>query len=392
VREQGPQQAEARLRLLLDSVKDYAIVTLDLAGRIETWNAGACQVFGYRSDEVIGQPFDILFTPEDRAVGAPATELQQALEDGAANDERWLIRKNGSRFFAGGTVSTILGESGAASGFVKIAHDMTEFRRYGEGLRRIQDNLEERVAQRTSELAAANVSLEAEVVQRRSGEEHVRSLLRRLVTVQEDERRRIARDLHDHLGQQMTALRLNLDSLKAHPESLGDMDVRIETADRLATQLEADVDFLAWELRPAGIDELGLAATLQRFIAEWSHHYGIDGEFHSSGLDGARLGVDVEINLYRIAQEALNNVYKHAKATCVDMILERRQNNIVLIVEDNGTGFDPGDTVTHGTDRDLGLIGMRERASLTGGTLDIESAPGKGTTIFVRIPLAGSQA
>ncbi len=390
MREQGPQQAEARLRLLLDSVKDYAIVTLDLAGRIETWNAGAREVFGYRVDEVIGQPFDILFTPEDRAVGTPATELQQALEDGAASDERWLIRKDGSRFFAGGTVSAILDDSGTALGFVKIARDMTELRRYGEGLRRIQDNLEERVAQRTGELAAANVSLEAEVVQRRSGEEPMRSLLRRLVTVQEDERRRIARDLHDHLGQQMTALRLNLDSLKAHPESLGDMDVRLETADRIATQLEADVDFLAWQLRPAGIDELGLAATLQRFIGQWSHQHGIDGEFHWSGRERERLGLEVEINLYRIAQEALNNAYKHAQATRVDIILEKRQENVVLIIEDNGTGFDPA-LASKGLDGGLGLVSMRERASLAGGTLDIESAPGKGTTIFVRIPLAGSQ-
>jgi PAS domain S-box-containing protein len=380
------QQSEARLRLLLDSLKDYAIVTLDPAGRIETWNRGAGKAFGYTADEVLGQPFDILFTPEDRALGVPAMELRQAREEQSSSDQRWLRRKDGSTFFADGTVSPLEDDSGVLSGFVKIARDVTERRRYEEGLRRTQDELTGRVAQRTSELATANVSLEAETLGRRSGEERVRSLLRRLVTVQEDERRRIARDLHDHLGQLMTALRLNLDALKGGRES-GDADERVENADRIASRLEADVDFLAWELRPAGIDELGLPATLQRFIREWSHHYGIDGEFHASGIDRERLGVDVEINLYRIAQEALNNVYKHAKATCVDMILERRQNNIVLIVEDNGSGFDPGQTVNGGMDRGLGLVGMRERASLAGGTLDVESGPGRGTTIFVRIPL-----
>ncbi len=99
----------------------------------------------------------------------------------------------------------------------------------------------------------------------------------------------------------------------------------------------------------------------------------------------------MEINLYRIAQEALNNVYKHAKATCVDMILEKREDNVVLIVEDNGTGFDPGATASQGVDDGLGLLSMRERASVAGGTLEIESSPGKGTTIFVRIPIAGGQ-
>jgi PAS domain S-box-containing protein len=384
--EEQLRQSEARLRLILESVQDYAIVTTDTMGRIDTWNTGAARAFGYSAAEITGQPVDVLFTPEDRRAGVPELEMRQAAEEGCANDQRWVMRKDGSRFFVDGTLSPLLDGAGTLTGYVKIARDLTDRKRY-EHLRRSQEDLEARVLERTRELASANVSLEAEVHERRSGEDRVRRLLRRLVTVQEDERRRIARDLHDHLGQQMTALRLNLEALKRSRQAGDDLTTLIENAERIATRLEADADFLAWELRPAGIDDFGLPATLGRFVGEWSKHYGIDGEFHASGLDRERLALDAEINLYRIAQEALNNVYKHANASRVDMILERRDNHVVLIIEDNGTGFDPAAAMRSGAERGLGLIGMRERAALAGGTLDVESGPGKGTTIFVRIPL-----
>jgi signal transduction histidine kinase len=209
-------------------------------------------------------------------------------------------------------------------------------------------------------------------------------LVRLLVRTQEDERRRIARDLHDQMGQQLTALRLKLETLKISAGKGEDSSAQVEQIQAIARQIESDIDFLAWELRPAALDDIGLVATLAGYIKNWSKHFNIPADFHSNGLDNQRLFPEVENNLYRIAQEALNNVYKHAQATRVDVMLERRDHHAVLIIEDDGVGFLPSETPD--ASQGIGLVGMRERAAILGGTLEIESAPGTGTTLFVRVP------
>jgi signal transduction histidine kinase len=146
------------------------------------------------------------------------------------------------------------------------------------------------------------------------------------------------------------------------------------------------VDFLAWELRPAVLDDLGLAVALPRFVEEWSDHYKIPAEVRLSGYESGQLSRDGEVTFYRVAQEALNNVVKHAHARRVDVILEHRDGTVVLVIEDDGVGFDPADHELAA--RGLGLVGMRERAGLLGATLDLESAPGKGTTVFLRCRLS----
>jgi signal transduction histidine kinase len=144
-----------------------------------------------------------------------------------------------------------------------------------------------------------------------------------------------------------------------------------------------------WELRPTALDDLGLPAALAIHTSRTDHPRRHAVELHTSGLSEDRLASQAETTLYRIAQEALTNVAKHSRATHVDVILERRVDQVVLIVEDNGTGFDPGDA---GTNRhDLGLSGMQERASLVGATIQVESSAGKGTTILVRMPVAPAE-
>jgi signal transduction histidine kinase len=153
-------------------------------------------------------------------------------------------------------------------------------------------------------------------------------------------------------------------------------------------RLNSDVDFLAWELRPAALDELGLDAALQTFVREWSEHFRIEARYEGLGLGGPRLPPEVETNLYRILQEALQNVHKHAGAAHVSVVLERRDGLAVLVVEDDGCGYDPGEEVAADSNKGMGVVNMRERAALVGGELEIESAPGAGATIFVRVPLA----
>ena len=264
--------------------------------------------------------------------------------------------------------------------------DITEMKVAKGELERARRELEDKVVERTSELKEANESLWSEVAERRQSELVRVKLLSQLVSAQEAERSRLARDLHDQLGQQLTALRLKLESIKIHPpKRAAERDSAIDKLLDITSQLDSDVDFLAWQLRPVALDDLGLLEALKIYVSRWSEHVNISAEFHSTGFeDTDRMAPEIENNLYRIAQEALNNVAKHSRASNAAVLLERRDDHVVLIVEDNGSGFSPED---HPTDSQLGLTGIRERASLLGGTVEVESTPGKGTSIFVRIPL-----
>jgi PAS domain S-box-containing protein len=210
--------------------------------------------------------------------------------------------------------------------------------------------------------------------------------VRRVISAQEDQRRRIARDLHDQLGQQMTGLRLKLELLASASQENGAQKKLLADAQRIAEEIDRHLDFFTGELRPAMLDDLGLVAAIRQFVQQWGENFGIRADFHSSGLEERRLDSDVETQVYRIVQEALHNVYKHAKARHVGVMLEHRDSHLVLIVEDDGSGFRVSQIVSQGSARGLGLIGMRERAALVGGSMEIESSPGRGTTIFLQVP------
>jgi PAS domain S-box-containing protein len=381
------RESDARLELMMESVEDYAIMMLDAEGHIEMWNPGAERVFGYTAQEVTGQYFAIIFTPEDRRREMPVKEMETARDKGRAADERWHVRKDGTRFYVSGVLTPLRDADGAVTGYVKIARDLTEQQRAEEELRRANDELEVRVRERTFELAKVNESLRDEITDRIQTEKDRVRLLRQIVRAQEDERRRIARDIHDQVGQQMTALRLNLAALDQGLSGDGKLRVKLDQTKTIAERLDADVDFLAWELRPAALDDIGLAEAMGTFVREWSNHSGVEAQFHTSGLDKERLSPETGTNLYRIMQEALNNTMKYAQARHVDVLLERRDNQVVLILEDDGVGFNPEKEASADGDKGMGLIGMRERAALVGGTLQIESKPKAGTTIFARVPV-----
>jgi two-component system CheB/CheR fusion protein len=371
------RDSEERLRLLIDSALDYAIFTMTDDGLVDSWNAGAERLFGYTASEIIGSPADILFTPEDQAVGASARELEEARRHGRAADERYHVRKNGARFFCSG-VTRRLGTGGI--GFAKIARDLTSQRDGAAAIERARVELEEHVRARTAEL-------QAEIAEHESAKSAITNLLHRIVSAQEDERRRIARDLHDQLGQQLTALRLALERHQA--DNGGPPGDSIDEALRLTRQIGKDVDFLAWELRPAVLDELGLVAALPRFLTEWSGHVGVTAEFRLRGFEPGQLHSEAELAFYRIAQEALNNVAKHAHASRVDVILAAADTNVVLVVEDDGIGFEPGGEPPR--DVGLGLASMKERAALVGASVEIESTAGKGTSVYVRCAMAAAR-
>jgi len=226
---------------------------------------------------------------------------------------------------------------------------------------------------------------QAEESRERERSERARTeLLGRMVFAQEDERRRIAREMHDQFGEQLTALGLRIRMLKEAAAGREDLSAQIAALEDVAQQLDRDVDHLVWELRPTALDDLGLRAALANYLQDWSLRVSVQAELHTTGLTTERLASEIETTLYRIAQEALNNIAKHAGARHVEIILERRSDQVLLIVEDDGVGFDPAEM--DGERRGFGLLGMQERAALVGATVQIESARGEGTTIFVRTP------
>jgi signal transduction histidine kinase len=189
--------------------------------------------------------------------------------------------------------------------------------------------------------------------------------------------------MHDQFGEHLTALALRIRVLKDASGDRADWRAHVESIEGIAQRLDHDVDQLVWQLRPTALDDLGLRAALGNYVQDWSARVGIPARLHTSGLLDDRLAADVETALYRIAQEALTNVAKHASAANVEVILERRADHVVLIIEDDGAGFELAsrETATEG----FGLLGMRERAALVGATLEIESSAGNGTAIFVRM-------
>lgn len=231
--------------------------------------------------------------------------------------------------------------------------------------------------------AGVGISIVRDLSPGRDAEQRERMLMRRLVTAQEEERRRLARDLHDQVGQTVTAISLGL---KALENSVDDAALlgRIAWLRELADQINAEIHTTVSTLRPAALDQLGLIEAVTAFAADWSRRYGIAVDLQADDACG-RLLPEVETATYRIVQEALTNVAKHAGARSVAMVVDISDTALRVVVEDDGVGFDSA-APDH---RRHGLRGMNERAALVGGTVEIESTRGSGTSVFIHMPLTG---
>ena len=211
-------------------------------------------------------------------------------------------------------------------------------------------------------------------------------LLAKVISAQEEERKRIARELHDETSQALTSLMVGLrfvsDSTNSH-------DIRAKTKELrvLTSQTLNEVHRIATELRPSLLDDLGLVDAIQKYTDEYSSKFSIKIDFHVSGIDKLHLSSEIEVSVFRIIQEALTNTAKYAEAKNVSVVLNCRDSSLIVVIEDDGKGFntnfvsDPRNTVK------LGIFGMHERASLIGGNLTIESKPGDGSTVFLEVPL-----
>jgi signal transduction histidine kinase len=247
------------------------------------------------------------------------------------------------------------------------------------------------VAERTAELRQANEELRREIAQRQRAEAGHLQALNRLVELQETERAGIARELHDQLGQELNALHLALGMLREHLQNPDRAEAELRRLREQTSHLIQAMHHMAWELRPPALDDFGLEVALQRYCSDYAQRTGLNVRFHARNMDVERLPLRAETALYRVAQEALANVYFHARATTVSVLLQRRGSLVSLIVEDDGQGFNVEALRAQSDIRHyLGLLGMEERMLLVGGSLTIESRPGEGTTVLARLPFTTS--
>jgi PAS domain S-box-containing protein len=338
--------------------------TTDADGRIQSWNREAQALFGYSSEDLRERSWGILIAAE------PGDASPSDAQAGSSTAVVRRFRRRDGREFVARHASIPLTTAEGNVGYAQViitgsASDGSATADSGSG-----DTVAISPSTRHAEL-------------RYSEEARVR-LLRRLVVAQEEERRRIARDLHDHLGQQLTALRLKLESVQNAAADVPSARAPLVQAADLLTQIDRDIDFLSWELRPAALDEFGLTAVLDNYVKEWSRYSQVPARFHADRVAEIHVPPEIESTLYRIVQEALNNVARHARARAVSVVLEKRGGTMSLVIEDDGVGFDAS-TISNTM---IGLVSMRERAAVVGGTLDIEPTAGGGTTVFARVPLA----
>ncbi|OFW27435.1 MAG: hypothetical protein A3H27_13940 [Acidobacteria bacterium RIFCSPLOWO2_02_FULL_59_13] len=271
----------------------------------------------------------------------------------------------------------------------KLQQEVIERRRAECALQRAQDELEERVRQRTEELARANNILQAEIVERKWAEESLREseyryreLARRAERIREQERTRISREIHDELGQSLTAVKMDLAQLSALISK--DVDSAIRQTRLISNQLDSSMDMvrrIASDLRPRNLDYLGLAAAIEWHVKEFEARTGIQSNLKLR--ENLHLNTEQATVLFRILQETLTNVARHAEASSVSVQLDEGPEGVILEITDDGKGIEDSRV------RDLksiGILGMQERAAGIGGTLEILGIPGKGTSVRVRIP------
>lgn len=346
---------QAQLSAIVESSND-AILIRGIDRTILSWNAAAERLFGWSAQEAIGQPIDLIVPPERPGILHRFTE-QMGRGEPLNPIETSHLRKDGSRIPTQVTFSPVRGERDTVIAYSFTVRDMTELKRKEEALRGYANRL--------------------------------RDLSYRLRTVEEAERHAIARELHDRIGQELSTFGLLLGSLGARlpPESLSAVEKQLQDMQTLLQSMVEDVRDVMAELRPPVLDDYGLLAALRQFASEFAQRSGIAAEL--SGIDlRPRLPPVVETAMFRICQEAFNNIAKHAQAKHVDISLHEASGRVILEIADDGVGFDvnamPPDK------QHWGLATMRERAEAVGMAFRLESAPGAGTRILLEAERAAT--
>jgi PAS domain S-box-containing protein len=373
-REHGERlrESEERFRMLIEGVPDYAIYMMDPTGKITTWNTGAERIKGYTASEIIGQSFAVFFTEEDVLSGTPRQILEMAARQGRSEQEGWRRRKDGTRFWVNALVTALRDKSGKLVGFSKITRDITERMQQQEALKKEMAEKEKA----RSEL--------------RKSEDSLRRLSLNLLRTQDEERRRIGREMHDSLGQYLSALKMKLGTLAIRdttlsPEATGEL----AQCAALLDECVKEVRTISYLLYPPMLEEMGLKSAISWYLDGFAQRSGVKTTFEVSP-DVERPSRDVELALFRVLQEALTNVHKHSGSTRADIRLFRDGDNMILEVRDYGKGlsdavFDDANANWYGA-LGVGLRGMNERMRQLGGELSLAHED-PGTMVRAKVPM-----
>jgi PAS domain S-box-containing protein len=345
-------QQEHRFQLFVHCVQDYALFLLDPDGYVTTWNIGAERIKGYKASEIIGQHFSIFYPVGERAA-KPKYELEEAARTGRFEDESWRLRKDGSKFWANVIITALRDETGRLLGFGKVTRDLTA---------RMQ----------------AEKSLE-------ESESKLRDLSLHLLRTQDEERRRIGREIHDSLGQYLSVLKIKLDSMTS---STASRDEAFECAN-LAEECVKEVRTISYLLYPPMLEEMGLKSAIPWYLEGFSKRSGIETSFEIPD-DFHRMSRDAELVLFRVLQESLTNVQRHSGSSSAAVVITENGKEVALEVTDQGKGMPPAVLEQGGQDwmgsLGVGLRGMSERLRQLGGTLDLSSNE-SGTRVRATLPV-----
>jgi PAS domain S-box-containing protein len=347
------RRAEEQIRLLayaVQSARDLICIT-DGENRFTFVNQSFVKAYGHSQEEVLGRKPDFLYSPKNPP-GLCEHIFRQTL-GGSWTGELLNCRKDGTEFQISLSTSEIKNSEGRTIGLIGVARDITE---------------------------------------RKRAEEELRRLPRRIIEAQEAERLRVARELHDGVNQLIASAKMRLRKVEDGVVSLNPAAREIlARCSRLLVQALEENRRIAHNLRPSDLDEFGLAAASRNFCKELQSRTKLEVKYNIARID-QRLAPALELNLFRIMQEAVNNIEKHAHAREVRLRIAFHGDSIVLKIQDDGRGFDSKrGKAGKGKWRGIGLTNMRERAEFLGGTCTVESAPKRGTTITVRVPCGSAK-
>ena len=366
------QASERTFRLFVEGATGLAFILLDLEGSIIHWNAGAQRLFGYTEVAAIHKHFSFLFLMEDQKNGRPDSELRRARNNEKGDDDNYLVRADGTRFWASGAVTAVRDPQNDLIGFAKVVRDTTAQKETADKLAELNQTLEKRVHQRTMELVRYQARL--------------RSMATDLTLMEQRERRRLASDLHDYLAQLLIACHLKFNQALSLTDSKSLLGV-IQESNLIVDQAIEYTRTLVTQISPPCLYEFGLPAALEWLGSEMKKQ-GLTVEVHGENLS-VNLREEQAILLYQSVRELLFNVLKHSGTQSARVSLSIQENNLFHIeVEDHGRGF-----IGHGErEKDsaskFGLFSIRERIEALGGKTSITSDLGKGTHILLQIPLA----
>lgn len=376
--EEALRESDERFRAILRQAT-AGIVRKDAEGRLIFVNQAYCNMLGYTESELLGKPF-WKFMHAEEIEGNKRLYNRLMMEGVPFKLEKRLIRQDGSILWADVSVSPIMDATGRPQSAVAVEVDITARKQAEEALQFLNLQLESRVVERTAELQHANNEL---LESRR----RLQILSQRLVEVQEEERRAIARELHDRVGQTLSALNINLIIVRDQltPDSLERIGPRLDDSMHLVGETITLVRDVMSNLRPAVLDDYGLEAALQSHVDEYRSRYGIKVNLEKPTQPIPRMGPSIEMTFLRIAQEALMNIVRHANASQVILSLWQEGDSVHMKIQDNGRGIVSWQEANRPGSH--GLTIMRERAEAFGGDLMVASAPGKGTKVELSIPI-----